>query len=366
MHAKRCMRLKKFAQRPLNSTGDAISGQYFQACIGLGFERARSQGIKKQTYQRSSEKIVTGRGFLSAHIGMRHAVCPARWLVACLVLLLSSYTLAVTFHPRMDEALWETDSAVLRCQLSQPIPAFGSAVFEQNAGQALRFYLYSPANPLAKGQAVLTSQAPRWNPDLADDELGLVNVLEGSQPIELESAMANRLVAELYAGKSPRFLRRAWYAQEEAVEVAMSSVAFRSAYVEYQQCLSALSPVGFDQLERSRVQFDSDKAAITSKAQEWLNTMADYLSRATDVEQLFIDGHTDNTHNTSYNSELSRRRAEAVADYLASKGISRNQLTVRFHGERFPVSPNTSVAGKADNRRVTLRVERVPQPIARR
>ena len=83
MHAKRCMRLKKFAQRPLNSTGDAISGQYFQACIGLGFERARSQGIKKQTYQRSSEKIVTGRGFLSAHIGMRHAVCPARWLVAC-------------------------------------------------------------------------------------------------------------------------------------------------------------------------------------------------------------------------------------------------------------------------------------------
>ncbi|MDB4807165.1 OmpA family protein [Pseudomonadales bacterium] len=69
---------------------------------------------------------------------------------------------------------------------------------------------------------------------------------------------------------------------------------------------------------------------------------------------------------TSYNSELSRRRAEAVADYLASKGISRNQLTVRFHGERFPVSPNTSVAGKADNRRVTLRVERVPQPIARR
>jgi outer membrane protein OmpA-like peptidoglycan-associated protein len=310
--------------------------------------------LKKQMHQQSTENIVTARGFSKARIGVHHAVFAARWLVGCLMLLLSSYALAVTFHPRMDEALWETDSA------------FGSAVFEQNAGQALRFYLYSPANPLAKGQAVLTSQAPRWNPDLADDELGLVNVLEGSHPVELESAMANRLVAELYAGKSPRFLRRAWYAQGQAVEVAMSSVAFRSAYVEYQQCLSALSPVGFDQLERSRVQFDSDKAAITSKAQEWLNTMADYLSRATDVEQLFIDGHTDNTHNTSYNSELSRRRAEAVADYLASKGISRNQLTVRFHGERFPVSPNTSVAGKADNRRVTLRVERVPQPIAQR
>ncbi|NNC55906.1 MAG: OmpA family protein, partial [Pseudomonadales bacterium] len=87
---------------------------------------------------------------------------------------------------------------------------------------------------------------------------------------------------------------------------------------------------------------------------------ADYLLRAEDVERLYIDGHTDDTHTSAYNVELSRKRAEAVADYLAGKGVSRNLVTIRFHGERYPVKPNTSVAGKSYNRRVTLRVERVP------
>jgi len=117
--------------------------------------------LKKQMHQQSTENIVTARVFLKARIGVHHAVFPARWLVGCLMLLLSSYALAVTFHPRMDEALWETDSAVLRCQLRQPIPAFGSAVFVPNSVPALRCYLYITANSIAQGSEVLTWPAPR-------------------------------------------------------------------------------------------------------------------------------------------------------------------------------------------------------------
>ena len=60
--------------------------------------------LKKQMHQRRTENIFTTRGFLKARIGVHHALHPARWVVGCLMLLLSSYALAVTFHPRMDKA----------------------------------------------------------------------------------------------------------------------------------------------------------------------------------------------------------------------------------------------------------------------
>lgn len=264
---------------------------------------------------------------------------------------------ALTYHPRMDQAEWILRSHVLHCELIQPIPFFGRAVFESKAGGALRFYLESKASPLANGQASLRSVAPRWNPDLPELEIGLVNTTRSSIPLELDEARATRLLSELYQGRSPRFLRRAWYAEDEAIEVGLSSVTFRSAYQQYRHCLAELAPVGFDQLERTRVHFDSDEWELTADGIDWLNIMADYLVRADDVERVFIDGHTDNTHSQSYNVELSKKRAESVQHYLVSKGVSPNQISLRYHGERFPVKENTTEEGKAYNRRVTIRVQ---------
>ena len=294
-----------------------------------------------------------------------------RYFAACLllgiaVLGLSATSHAISYHPRMDQAQWHSHASVLRCELVQPIPAFGRAVFAFEAGRGLRFYLQSPASPLDAGQAALSTQAPRWNPDLPGADLGLVNVAAGARPVSLDAALATRLLAELYKGMSPQFLRRAWYDEEEAVVVALSSVSFRRAYVAYQDCLAELSPVGLAELERSRIHFASDDIKLTAKARHWLDTLGNYLLRASDVDRVFIDGHTDNTHTTTYNIELSRKRAEAVADYLVGLGVSRNQLTVRYHGERFPVKTNNTAAGKAFNRRVTLRVQRLAATLAQR
>ena len=68
----------------------------------------------------------------------------------------------------------------------------------------------------------------------------------GEFPVELEAALANRLLAELYQGKSPGFVRRAWYmgdnaasVDKEAIKVAMSSVNFHEAYSLYRQCVKS-------------------------------------------------------------------------------------------------------------------------------
>jgi OmpA-OmpF porin, OOP family len=68
-----------------------------------------------------------------------------------------------------------------------------------------------------------------------------------------------------------------------------------------------------------------------------------------------IEGHTDNVGNRDANVRLSKARAEAVRNYLISKGITRNRLTTVGLGPDQPVASNDTPEGRARNRRVQLR-----------
>ena len=69
-----------------------------------------------------------------------------------------------------------------------------------------------------------------------------------------------------------------------------------------------------------------------------------------------VAGHTDSDGAAEYNEGLSARRATTVRDYLASNGIAENRLTVRGYGESQPIADNGTREGKAENRRVVLRI----------
>jgi OOP family OmpA-OmpF porin len=69
-----------------------------------------------------------------------------------------------------------------------------------------------------------------------------------------------------------------------------------------------------------------------------------------------VAGHTDSDGAAAYNESLSARRAATVHDYLVSKGVADDRMTVRGYGESQPVADNTTSAGKAQNRRVVLRI----------
>lgn len=307
--------------------------------------------------------------------------------------LFHSAVQALTFHPRMDQSEWLSDSHVLQCQLTQPIPLFGRAVFDHSAGQPLRFYLQSVSSAMAQGQALLQSEAPSWNPTLGAVKLALVNVAESDRPINLEASLADQLLNELYKGKSPNFIRRASTAQAQldvderdeatlaeqlgitqqatvndvaVIKVGLSSVHFREAYSQYRQCLEQLMPVGFEQLSRSRVHFDADKWQLTAKTIDWLNTIVRYVQADSQISQLYVDGYTDDLRGSGYNSQLSKKRADAVTAYLISQGVPKEQITTRFHGERFPVASNKTVEGRSTNRRVTIRLDRPGTVISQR
>ena len=69
-----------------------------------------------------------------------------------------------------------------------------------------------------------------------------------------------------------------------------------------------------------------------------------------------VAGHTDSDGAADYNESLSARRAKTVHDYLASHGVDVSRMTVRGYGESEPIADNSTAAGKAQNRRVVLRI----------
>ncbi len=104
------------------------------------------------------------------------------------------------------------------------------------------------------------------------------------------------------------------------------------------------------------VHFAFDKANLTTKARKALDQLAAEIPNAKHWI-LVIDGNTDAVGPAGYNYLLSQRRADAVIQYLASKhGVSAHQIYVVGLGKDKPVATNQSVQGRAENRRVGVRL----------
>jgi outer membrane protein OmpA-like peptidoglycan-associated protein len=103
------------------------------------------------------------------------------------------------------------------------------------------------------------------------------------------------------------------------------------------------------------VNFDFDKANIRDDARPVLDEAINTLKEAGEIE-LSVEGHTDSVGTEEYNQGLSVRRANSVADYLADGGIARDRMSVKGFGESQPVATNDTDDGRAQNRRVELKV----------
>jgi OmpA-OmpF porin, OOP family len=109
------------------------------------------------------------------------------------------------------------------------------------------------------------------------------------------------------------------------------------------------------------VNFDYDKVTIKSEFRPVLDEAAQTLQDNPEIN-VRIEGHTDSIGSDSYNQELSERRAEAVKQYLVSKGIAASRLGTEGKGETEPIADNTkdgrdNPEGRAMNRRAELKVQ---------
>ena len=106
---------------------------------------------------------------------------------------------------------------------------------------------------------------------------------------------------------------------------------------------------------RERISFSHGSAVLNGSDFGILDRVAELLEARTDLRLIEIAGHTNAIGSVAYNDRLSRRRAEAVRDYLVSRGIRADRLVAKGYGERAPVDRARELSGGA-NRCVEFRI----------
>jgi OOP family OmpA-OmpF porin len=102
--------------------------------------------------------------------------------------------------------------------------------------------------------------------------------------------------------------------------------------------------------------FAFDRAELRAPARAKLDDLAAQMQGA-DIKAIHVVGHTDGIGTDAYNDKLSERRAASVRDYLVSKGVDPGLIDIEGRGKRDPVASNATKEGRAQNRRVDVKVE---------
>lgn len=170
----------------------------------------------------------------------------------------------------------------------------------------------------------------------------------------LNDAVGNRGDADLYSVSLVYKLGRpasATPAYQPAPEVA-PVVAMPAPLIEAKP---APVPVAEKVSFASEALFDFDQSTLKPQGKAALDQLLGQLT-GMDLEVIVTVGHTDAVGSDAYNQKLSQRRAEAVKAYLVAQGVETSRVYTEGKGETQPVADNTTAAGRAKNRRVTVEV----------
>jgi OOP family OmpA-OmpF porin len=242
---------------------------------------------------------------------------------------------------------------------------------------------YAPAQ-LSEARATLTQAERVWDNERDSEETSHLAYLT-EQKAGIAVAVAQQKVAEDEAQRlraqqenirlgartrEAEFARaQAETATEQAQAATDQAVAATARSQALEQELAALKASdterGLVMTLQEGVLFEYNKAELKSGAMRSLEPLITFLREHPD-RTLLIEGHTDSTGSNSYNSDLSQRRAEAVRGFLASNGISADRIVARGYGESYPVTTNTTEAGRQQNRRVEVVIAHAGQRIAER
>lgn len=106
---------------------------------------------------------------------------------------------------------------------------------------------------------------------------------------------------------------------------------------------------------KQQIHFAYAKAIVLRDSFALLNQVAQVLSDFPKMK-VSIEGHTDSTGPEASNMRLSQRRADAVRDYLVSRGVSADRLETAGLGPTQPIASNKTEKGRAKNRRTEFRI----------
>lgn len=199
--------------------------------------------------------------------------------------------------------------------------------------------------PPAPAPVLTAKPAPAPTPTATDDKPTASITAFDVKPLQVSTQTAVSGVLSAIKGVTP------------AGQTSSATTVDADAEAKAQRTLEDLgaqrTPDGWVLTLPETVLFDYNKADVKPEAAAKLDEIAKLLAYF-DKAKIGVQGHTDSTGEAAYNLDLSKRRAQAVADALAGKGVSSGRMTVEGFGLTKPIASNADDAGKAKNRRVEI------------
>ncbi len=252
---------------------------------------------------------------------------------------------------------WQFSGDKLYCEMSHEIKDYGVAHFVQKAGGYLSLYVDVKRAAIKNSSAKILETLPAWVPGHADPFTEQIRTTRGSQPFRLDHQQSAWMLNTLESGRFGSFVYQDWDTSRYRVRVSLNTVKFQTAFGKFRACTNQLLKYTFDDIRHLDIRFKSDAYTLTKKYRKSLDRIIEYLKLSSEPINIKIYGHTDSIHTRRYNHFLSKRRANAVYNYLVKSGVPKSRLKKRVYGERKPLATNRTLAGRAKNRRVELLLE---------
>lgn len=107
---------------------------------------------------------------------------------------------------------------------------------------------------------------------------------------------------------------------------------------------------------KEKVNFEFAKADLLPASKTLLDEVAKIMKEHPEIEEVRIEGHTDNEASDNYNLKLSDKRAAAVREYLITQGVDGKRMKSKGFGESKPIADNKTPDGREQNRRVEIHI----------
>jgi outer membrane protein OmpA-like peptidoglycan-associated protein len=197
----------------------------------------------------------------------------------------------------------------------------------------------------------------------ADISRELVSEAQAREEVERGEAERNRIIAEARtleaqgAQRAAEDAARELEVQSRAVnEQAQAAGAAQARARDLERELEDLQAQETDRglvLTLGDVLFETGQATLMPGAVTTVDRLAQFMGDYPE-RTVRIEGHTDSVGSDTLNQQLSERRAAAVRDALAARGVNTARIQTIGHGETRPIASNDTAGGRQQNRRIEV------------
>jgi len=258
------------------------------------------------------------------------------------------------FKAPVHASTWAVKTGKSLCSLKHSIPSYGEVTILKGQSVPLTTIIQTRFNVLQGGKADLRALPPSWKSGADIQEIKKVNFQRGNLPFIFGTDLSQELLDNLGEGMIASLTHMQSEESNNGWRVEISPVNSNKPLEKFLEC-SGNFPLNRAS-RKSAIHFATARWNLTYNDLARLMAIADYLSVNKKYKRIILDGYADNRGQNKPNKILSRNRANAVKQFLVSRGVPSKKFKVVAHGEVDEIDLNKTPALRAKNRRVDISI----------